>query len=341
VVSELVEPLKIVTNTYWPSFRNVALTIQNSLRPYCESTICDFETVKSGGKMLCIGTANKTTIKSIRRLILHNEIVFYATTEGRAEITRTELQEVNRATIIAVSKFVQDKLQEVGVHVQGVIHHAINMNERNVDGDFYRKIKTMTDRRKVVLTVSANHHRKALHKLLRAQGTLEQKPGTFLIVHSQKDGYYDLQERVKALGINEIWLTNEFGTMNEARLRALYKLCTIYVQPSNSEGFGLPILEAFRFNKPVIAVNAPPFNEIIENNSTGILFPSSGTDWHKPTETDLNVEMHEYDARALSNAIRSLLGNHQLLDRIEQQIDEKKWNWNAPNMYPRLLEYLN
>jgi len=215
------------------------------------------------------------------------------------------------------------------------------MNERNVDGDFYRKIKTMTDRRKVVLTVSANHHRKALHKLLRAQGTLEQKPGTFLIVHSQKDGYYDLQERVKALGINEIWLTNEFGTMNEARLRALYKLCTIYVQPSNSEGFGLPILEAFRFNKPVIAVNAPPFNEIIENNSTGILFPSSGTDWHKPTETDLNVEMHEYDARALSNAIRSLLGNHQLLDRIEQQIDEKKWNWNAPNMYPRLLEYLN
>ena len=159
--------------------------------------------------------------------------------------------------------------------------------------------------------------------------------------HSQKDGYYDLHERAKSLGVKSLWLTNEFGTMSERRLRTLYRLCEVYVQPSYSEGFGLPILEAFRFNKPVIAVHAPPFEEIIEDEATGILFPSNGTTWHKSVQADLDLEIHEYSPSDLAKAIRNLVNYRQLLAKMEHQVEKEKWKWNAKAVYPEFLNYLN
>lgn len=339
----MVARLKLVTNRHWPSFRNVALTIGNSLQPYYESKICDFSSVKPGGKMLCIGTADKITLKSIRRLLPESEIVFYATTEGHVRLDKTDLQTSDRLTIVAVSKFVRDKLQEIGVHVDGVIHHAIDMNDRTVDVDFYRRLRMKFGHRKVILTVSANHLRKGLSKLLRAQKDIERQDpgGPFLIVHSQRDGYYDLQERARTLGLKELWLTNNFGTMTEARLRSLYRLCTIYVQPSYSEGFGLPILEAFRFNKPVVAVHAPPFDEIIKNENTGILFPSNGITWKTSAEADVNLEIHEYSPNDLTNAISNLTSDPELLAKMEHEVDKAKWTWDAKAVYPKFLDYFS
>jgi glycosyltransferase involved in cell wall biosynthesis len=41
--------------------------------------------------------------------------------------------------------------------------------------------------------------------------------------------------------------------VDEAELRALYRLATVFVSPSLLEGFGLPLLEAMEAGCPVVA----------------------------------------------------------------------------------------
>jgi glycosyltransferase involved in cell wall biosynthesis len=51
---------------------------------------------------------------------------------------------------------------------------------------------------------------------------------------------------------NEILLT---GYLTERELAQLYKNALMYVFPSINEGFGIPILEAFKYNLPVLVAN--------------------------------------------------------------------------------------
>ena len=46
----------------------------------------------------------------------------------------------------------------------------------------------------------------------------------------------------------------------------LYSGMSAFVFPSKAEGFGMPIIEVMRFNKPIIASNLPIFDEITDGN---------------------------------------------------------------------------
>jgi len=46
----------------------------------------------------------------------------------------------------------------------------------------------------------------------------------------------------------------------------LYAGMSAFVFPSKAEGFGMPIIEVMRFNKPIIASNLPIFDEITDGN---------------------------------------------------------------------------
>ena len=56
------------------------------------------------------------------------------------------------------------------------------------------------------------------------------------------------------LDLNESNIVH-FDKVNNVTLRALYSFCSAFLFPSLFEGFGLPILEAFSFGKPVITSN--------------------------------------------------------------------------------------
>lgn len=60
------------------------------------------------------------------------------------------------------------------------------------------------------------------------------------------------------------------GTVSEVELYKLYSLSDVVVVPSLSEGFGLPIIEAFSVGKLVITLDAPPMNEV-NTEKTGYL----------------------------------------------------------------------
>jgi len=251
----------------------------------------------------------------------------------------TSLETADQIKIVAVSNFVKQMLEESGIRVAGVVHHGLDVNDHRVNVQFHKTLKKRLKDKNIILTVAANDPRKGLDRLLSAYRFVEHEvPNSFLILHSKSTGYYNLKKTARGFNINRLWLTNLYGKLTSTRLNALYKICNIYVQPSYSEGFGLPILEAFRFNKPAIAVDAPPFNEIIKQNKTGILVPSTGFAWYNYKDMIL-FKMHRYEVEDMTSAMVNLLSDPRLIAKMQIRIQREKHEWDIHRMYPKLLNY--
>jgi glycosyltransferase involved in cell wall biosynthesis len=331
--------LKIVTKIEWPSFANTALLIKKALSKRCSCTIHDQTKVRPGGNILFLGTVYHQTLNSLEPFIGNSQVVFYGTTEGHSYIDETSLKIAEQIKVVAVSNFVRQMLIEIGISAVDVVHHGLDMSSRKVDVKFYEDLKRKLGNKKIVLTVSANHSRKGLDNLLTAYAGIEQETeNSYLVLHSEPTGYYNLPKMAKKLKLKHFWLTNQFGKLNQNRLNALYKLCDVYVQPSYSEGFGLTMLEAFRFNKPVIAADAPPFNEVVKHGKNGILVPTTKTEWQNFTDTVL-FKLHMYEPQDLASAITELLANPNEITKMQETIRKEKHNWSIHRLYPRLLHH--
>src|SRR4030067_1196667 len=320
--------VKIVTEIDWPSFRNVASQVRKALSPYCDCTIYDWTNAKPGGNILFIGTVFHQTLNFLDKFLGQSNIVFYGTTEGHSFVDEESLKVAKQITIIAVSNFVKQMLEEIGVPVAGVVHHGLDMDNRRVDSQFYEVLKKKLKNKKMIFTVCANHSRKGLDNLLCGYCLVEQEiKNTYLVLHSEPTGYYNISKIAKDLKLKHLWLTNFFGKLSPSQLNAFYHLCIVYVQPSYSEGFGLPMLEAFRFNKPVIAVDAPPFNEVVEHGKSGILVPLSKITWFN-SENLVLFKMHMYRAADLAHAMLGLVTNQQQGVNMQENIQKEKHNWS-------------
>lgn len=78
-------------------------------------------------------------------------------------------------------------------------------------------------------------------------------------------GYGWLQNNFKN-DVIDLGLTEDViitGYVSESELSNLYRYCFAFVYPTWYEGFGLPVLEAMNFGKPVIASNVTSIPEII------------------------------------------------------------------------------
>jgi glycosyltransferase involved in cell wall biosynthesis len=313
--------------------------MKKALSNYCNCAIYDRTNIKPGGNILFIGTVFHPTLNLVSRLLGRSQLVFYGTTEGHSYVDEANLRIAKQIKIIAVSNFVRQMLGEIGISVTDVVHHGLDMGNRKVDTQFYKVLRRKLRNKKIIFTVAANHSRKGLDNLLRAYDLVEQEvKNACLILHSESAGYYNLSKIAKNLKLKRFWMTNLFGKLSSSRLNALYKLCNVYVQPSYSEGFGLTTLEAFRFDKPVIAVDAPPFNEVVRQKENGILVPVRKTTWLNFADLVL-FKMHMYQAQDLASAILELTSNPDEVTRMQESIRKEKCNWSIHRLYPKLLNY--
>jgi len=66
-----------------------------------------------------------------------------------------------------------------------------------------------------------------------------------------------------------------FSQISDEELSEIYKKTDVLIIPSYNEGFGLPIIEATKYKKHILARNIPVFREIIGEN--GNFFPDTNT----------------------------------------------------------------
>lgn len=69
-----------------------------------------------------------------------------------------------------------------------------------------------------------------------------------------------------------------FGAVSEGVKNFLYSRCDVAVVPSRYESFGLVLLEAMRFGKPVVATDVGGIPEIVKDGETGLLVPVESID---------------------------------------------------------------
>jgi len=74
------------------------------------------------------------------------------------------------------------------------------------------------------------------------------------------DAYDDLMLTIHRMGISD--RVHSLGYVSELTVTALYRNCRFLIFPSLFEGFGIPILEAMQFGKPVLCSNTTSLPEI-------------------------------------------------------------------------------
>ncbi|MEM0980319.1 MAG: glycosyltransferase family 1 protein [Cyanobacteria bacterium P01_H01_bin.58] len=125
-----------------------------------------------------------------------------------------------------------------------------------------------------LLTVAQHRKNKNLNILIEAydrllqQGALKPEMRLFLVGSSGPETI-SLTEQVKRLDLQEqvVFLAG----LEDAELRWLYENASLFVIPSATEGFCLPLVEALNCNCPVVCSDIPIFREV--GGSRCIYFP--------------------------------------------------------------------
>ena len=119
-----------------------------------------------------------------------------------------------------------------------------------------------------VLFVGTFEPRKNLSKLLYAFKLYKQKgdytvDAKLVLAGSRGWGRVDIEQQISACGLSsEVKI---FESPNEATLQSLYQHCSFVALPSKYEGFGIPILEGLKFQKPILTSNKYSMPEVAGN----------------------------------------------------------------------------
>jgi len=300
-----------------------------------ECTLHNFEDRDIPEKnVLFVGTLFAENLSYLHRFIPEKNLVFYATVEGFPIIDPQGLEKkvAEAVPIIAVSHFVKMCLETVGIPVEEIVYHGIDMKNTEHDREYYEYIKGYMQG-PVVLCVSGNTERKGLDRFLIASKLVSREfPDAYFILHSG-DGFVKIPNMAQNLELERFWYTNSFGMLPWTKLNSLYKLCKVYVQPSLCGGFEMPMIEAFRFDKPVTAVDVEPYNEIVENGKTGILIPCKRVAQTRYMDRFM-FPMHIYSVDALAEAII-----HIINAKTKFEFEGAKKKFDASGVYSRILDF--
>lgn len=171
--------------------------------------------------------------------------------------------------------------------------------------------------RRIVLAVSAKRPHKNLARLVEAMQSVD----AVLVLPGYATPFEKgLMTQAERLGV-PLRLT---GWLDGPILEGLYRAADVFVLPSLSEGFGMPVLEAMARGTPVVCADIAPLREVAGDAAL----------YFDPEDTD-----------AIAAAIKRLIGEPALRDRLRttgpQQAAKFSWAHAAEATlasYKRALE---
>lgn len=156
---------------------------------------------------------------------------------------------------LADSSFNADELRALGMTNVVVVPPALNLRrlvDAEVDKSLVAQLADISSPLVLCVGQLLPHKRPdlaiAAHHLLNVNYVPEAR---LVLAGTPRNAHYAnaLTRYVQSLNLPTIWLT---GEINDSQLAAIYRRADVFVVPSEHEGFGVPIIEAFHFGIPVV-----------------------------------------------------------------------------------------
>ena len=158
--------------------------------------------------------------------------------------------------------------------------------------------------------IAVNKPHKNLPRLIEAFARLRATPGHedvhLMIIGDEIGKTPELRRRVESFRLRPF--VRFFGFVPETTLAALYRLATVFVFPSQYEGFGLPPLEAMACGTPVVTSNVSSLPEVVG---------------------DAAVLVDPHDGEAIAAGLSRILDDPAFANELREKgrIQAKKFNW--------------
>ncbi len=164
---------------------------------------------------------------------------------------------INATKIIAVSENTKKDILEFYDYPEDkieVIHHGFELKH---DISIINKIKKLPSR--YLLFIGERERYKNFTNMVSALSLIMKMDKELYLICTGKTFTSEEIELIKRLEINDQVIKLE---ANDNELKHLYSNAIAFIYPSFYEGFGIPILESFALNCPVILSNASSFPEV-------------------------------------------------------------------------------
>lgn len=133
-----------------------------------------------------------------------------------------------------------------------IISNPVKKKWVNTDGDYFLYIGNMEKRKGVDL-------------LIKGYLKYKESGGTKKLILGGKMQEEDINSLVESAMAKDKDISY-LDYVSHDKKHELYAGMSAFVFPSKAEGFGMPVIEVMRFNKPIIASNLPIFDEITDGN---------------------------------------------------------------------------
>lgn len=137
-----------------------------------------------------------------------------------------------------------------------------------------------------LLHVGHDIPRKRVDRVVEIVATLRKRGHWIRLVRVGSALRRQTRQRALALGFGD---AVELPFVDADVLRAVYERCDLLLLPSDREGYGLPVLEAFAAGKPVVASDIPALRETAGGLGT-IVRPDALHDWVAAIEQVLTTD---------------------------------------------------
>jgi len=225
-------------------------------------------------------------------------VAFYTVCEGRPELPATRSWVKRDLEFVVPSRFVERMLKREGVKVVGIVPHGVFVDEILAKAHTRKGVREALGlRNKFVVSYVASASKRKGHAIFaEVVRQVEQKDPSVQFVIVTEPQAAPLYKGTRAL------VLTEFGNLFEFDIDQVYHASDLYVHPSLSEGFGLPVLEALAAGRPVVHPDYEPLTEIT-TDEVSFRVPVSRIEYDRPTETGIHYELKFYDPTEFAEAI--------------------------------------